>query len=73
MLGLYGGADAGIPIETVEQMRQALNAANNPSEIVVYPDAPHGFYADYRDSYRKDAAADGWKRLTQWFKNHGVA
>ena len=73
VLGLYGGADAGIPIETVEQMRQALNAANNPSEIVVYPDAPHGFYADYRDSYRKDAAADGWKRLTQWFKNHGVA
>ena len=73
VLGLYGGADAGIPLETVEQMRQALKAANNPSEIIVYPDTPHGFHADYRDSYRTEPAADGWRRLREWFKQHGVA
>lgn len=72
VLGLYGGADAGIPAETVEQMRQALKAANNPSEIMVYPDTPHGFHADYRDSYRAQPAADGWRRLREWFKQHGV-
>lgn len=73
VLGLYGGADAGIPLETIEQMRQALKAAQQPAEIVVYPDAPHGFLADYRDSYRKEAATDGWRRLVAWFKTHGVA
>ena len=73
MLGLYGGADAGIPSETIEQMRQALKAANQPSEIIVYPDAPHGFNADYRDSYRKEPATDGWRRTTKWFTSHGVA
>jgi carboxymethylenebutenolidase len=73
VLGLYGGADQGIPNETVEQMRQALKAAGGRSEIVLYPDAPHGFYADYRPSYRKEAAEDGWKRLQDWFKKHGVA
>jgi carboxymethylenebutenolidase len=73
VLGLYGGADAGIPLETVERMRQALKAANNPSEIIVYPDTPHGFHADYRDSYRPEPAADGWRRLREWFKQHGVA
>ena len=72
VLGLYGGADAGIPRETIEQMRQALTAAHQPSEIVVYPDAPHGFNADYRDSYRKEPATDGWRRMTQWFQSHGV-
>lgn len=73
VLGLYGGADAGIPVESVEQMRQALKAARQPSEIVVYPDTPHGFYADYRDSYRQGPATDGWKRLVEWFKRYGVA
>ena len=72
VLGLYGGADAGIPLETIEQMRQALKSTQQPSEIVVYPDAPHGFLADYRDSYRQEAATDGWRRLVAWFKTHGV-
>jgi carboxymethylenebutenolidase len=71
VLGLYGGADGGIPNETVEQMRAALKAAGNTrSEIVIYPDMPHAFHADYRPSYRKEAAEDGWKRLTAWFKQH---
>ncbi len=73
VLGLYGGKDQGIPLDTVERMRQALKAAHNPSEIIVYPDAPHGFHADYRPSYRPEAAKDGWKRLQEWFKEHGVA
>lgn len=72
VLGLYGGADAGIPLAAVEQMRQALQAAKQPSEIVVYPEAPHGFHADYRDSYRSEPATDGWKRMVAWFKQHGV-
>jgi carboxymethylenebutenolidase len=73
VLGLYGGADPGIPMESVEQMRQALKMAGKPSEIVVYPDTPHAFYADYRPSYRKEAAQDAWKRLQAWFKKQGVA
>jgi carboxymethylenebutenolidase len=73
VLGLYGGADTGIPAATVEQMRQALKAAKQPSEIILYPDAPHGFNADYRDSYRKEPATDGWRRMVEWFKTHGLA
>lgn len=73
VLGLYGGADQGIPLDSVEKMRAAIKAANKPSEIVVYPDTPHGFYADYRPTYRKEAADDGWKRLQEWFKKNGVA
>ena len=73
VLGLYGGADQGIPHETVEQMRAALQAAGNPSQIVLYPDTPHGFHADYRASYRKEQAQDGWKRLQEWFKKYGAA
>ena len=73
VLGLYGGKDQGIPLDTVEQMRAALKAAGNPSEIVVYPDAGHAFNADYRPSYNKEAAEDGWKRLQQWFKKYGAA
>jgi carboxymethylenebutenolidase len=72
VLGLYGGQDQGIQLDTVERMRAALQAAHNPSEIVVYPDAPHGFHADYRSSYRPEAAKDGWKRLLEWFKKCGV-
>ena len=72
VLGLYGGADTGIPIEAIERMRSALKAAAKPSEIVVYPGAPHGFHADYRESYRPKAAQDAWKRMLEWFKEHGV-
>ncbi len=73
ILGLYGGADTGIPVESVDQMKKALKEANKPCELVLYPDTPHGFYADYRPTYRKEAADDGWKRLQAWFKDHGVA
>ncbi len=76
VLGLYGGADAGIPVSTVEQMKEALksgSAAAKASEFVIYPDAPHAFNADYRPSYRKAAAEDGWRRCLAWFKGHGVA
>ncbi|MGH8750122.1 MAG: dienelactone hydrolase family protein [Burkholderiales bacterium] len=72
VLGLYGGADTGIPPEAVDELRQALKAAGGKSEIIVYPGAPHGFHADYRPSYRQEAAQDGWKRLQQWFKSNGV-
>jgi carboxymethylenebutenolidase len=76
VLGLYGGADTGIPLETVDQMKTALaagGAAAKKSEFVVYADAPHAFHADYRPSYRKDAADDGWKRALGWFRRHGLA
>lgn len=72
ILGLYGGADAGIPVAQIEEMRSALKAAGKPSEIVIYPDTPHGFFADYRPSYRPDQARDGWRRMQAWFKDHGV-
>jgi carboxymethylenebutenolidase len=73
VLGLYGGADQGIPVAQIEQMRAALKAAGKKSEIVVYPDTPHGFNADYRPSYRPEAAKDGWNRMQAWFKQNGVA
>ncbi|MEC4723052.1 dienelactone hydrolase family protein [Noviherbaspirillum sp. CPCC 100848] len=72
VLGLYGGQDQGIPLETVEQMRAALAQAGDSSSLHVYPDAPHAFYADYRPSYRKEAAEDGWRRMLDWFRQHGV-
>lgn len=72
VLGLYGGADTGIPVATVEQMRAALGKQST-SQIHVYPDMPHAFFADYRPSYRKEAADDGWKRCVDWFKANGVA
>ena len=75
VLGLYGGKDAGIPLDTVDKMKAAL-ADGSPqaraSEFVLYPDAPHAFHADYRPSYRQEAAEDGWKRTLAWFKAHGV-
>ena len=73
VLGLYGAADTGIPVPTVEKMSAALKAANKPSEIILYPDTPHGFNADYRPTYRKEAAEDAWKQMLQWFKKNGVA
>ncbi|TFZ53824.1 dienelactone hydrolase family protein [Serratia proteamaculans] len=72
VLGLYGGQDTSIPQDTVESMRQALRAANADAEILVYPDAGHAFYADYRPSYDAEAAADGWQRMLTWFAQHGV-
>jgi carboxymethylenebutenolidase len=73
VLGLYGGADAGIPNDTVDRMRAALKAAGKKSEIHTYPDTPHAFHADYRPSYRKEQAEDGWKRLRAWLRKNGVA
>jgi carboxymethylenebutenolidase len=73
VLGLYGGADAGIPNDTVEQMNAALKKAGKKSMIHLYPDMPHAFHADYRPTYRKETADDGWKRALEWFKKHGVA
>lgn len=72
VLGLYGGQDAGIPVDTIDTMRAALKAAGQPSEIHVYADAPHAFHADYRPSYRQAAAEDGWRRLLGWLAEHGV-
>lgn len=75
VLGLYGGADSGIPLDTVEQMKKSLAAGSavaKRSEFVVYPDAPHAFHADYRPSYRKEAADDGWKRCLAWMRANGV-
>lgn len=76
VLGLYGGADTGIPLDTVDKMKAALkdgSAAAKKSEFVVYDGAPHAFHADYRPSYRAEPAADGFKRCVDWFKANGVA
>ena len=76
VLGLYGGADTGIPQDTVDKMKTALaggSAAAKKSEFKVYDGAPHAFHADYRPSYRKEAAEDGFKRALDWFKANGVA
>lgn len=67
VLGLYGGKDTGIPVNTVEQMRLKLKSGTSKSEIIVYPDAPHAFFADYRPSYRESDAKQGWQRLQAWF------
>ena len=75
VLGLYGEKDSGIPLDTIDKMKTALaggTAAAKASQFVVYPDAPHAFHADYRASYRKAAAEDGWSRTLAWFKSHGV-
>ena len=76
VLGLYGGQDQGIPLESVESMKVALkqgSASAKASEFVIYPDAPHAFHADYRPSYREQSAKDGWERMLAWFRQHGVA
>ena len=78
VLGLYGGADTGISLESVGQMRAALaqaaskNPAAKASQIEVYPDTPHAFHADYRASYREGPAKDGWDKCLAWFKKNGV-
>lgn len=73
VLGLYGGKDKGIPAADVEAMRAAIKAAGKRAEIIVYPEAQHGFLADYRPSYNAEASADGWKRMLAFFKANGVA
>lgn len=72
VLGLYGGADQGIPLSDVDAMREAVAKAGGKSQLHVYPEAPHAFHADYRPSYRKEPAEDGWRRLREWFTAHGV-
>ena len=79
VLGLYGAADTGISLESVEQMRAALAqaASQNPAakacQFEIYPDAPHAFHADYRATYREGPAKDGWEKCLTWFKKNGVA
>jgi carboxymethylenebutenolidase len=73
VLGLYGGKDDYVPNDSVEKMRQVLNTGSSGSEIILYPDTPHGFYADYRPTYRQKEAQEAWKRLQDWFKKYGVA
>jgi carboxymethylenebutenolidase len=73
VLGLYGGLDTGIPLNTVQQMQEELKKAKSESEIVVFPNADHGFLADYRPSYNRESSADAWKRVQEWFKEHGAA
>jgi carboxymethylenebutenolidase len=70
VLGLYGGADAGIPVADVKEMETALKAAGKTAEFVLYPGAPHAFFADYRPSYRPDAAKDAWGRCVAWFRKY---
>jgi carboxymethylenebutenolidase len=72
VLGLYGEADTGIPVAHVEQMKAALMAAGKTAEFKIYPAAPHGFHADYRASYRKDAAEDAWSQMQAWFRKNKV-
>ena len=72
VLGLYGEADTGIPVATVEAFKAALAADKKTAEFKIYPGAPHGFHADYRPSYRKDAAEDAWGQMQTWFRKYGV-
>ncbi len=72
VLGLYGEADTGIPVTAVEAMKAALQASHKTAEFKIYPGAPHGFHADYRPSYRKEAAEDAWNQMTAWFRKYGV-
>ncbi len=73
VLGLYGGADQGIPVDTVEKMKAACAAAKKSCEIIVYPDTPHAFHADYRPSYREGPAKDAWAKFIAFLKANGVA
>ena len=73
VLGLYGGADTGIKVESTQAIKKAADATGKTVEIVVYPDTPHAFNADYRPSYREGPAKDGWSRMLAWFKANGVS
>jgi len=72
VLGLYGGADTGIPVAAVEALKEALAANKKTAEFKIYPEAPHGFHADYRGSYRKEAAEDAWNQMQAWLKKYKV-
>ncbi|MDN0075443.1 dienelactone hydrolase family protein [Crenobacter sp. SG2303] len=72
VLGLYGGQDSSIPVDSIEKMQGLLKAAGNPSQVIVYPEAGHGFNADYRPSYNEAAAQDGWAKMLAWFAEHGA-
>ena len=73
VLGLYGAEDTGIKVEQVKEMEEKLKAAKGKTaEFKIYPGAPHGFHADYRPSYRKEAAEDAWKQMIAWFKKYKV-
>ncbi|MGC2238286.1 MAG: dienelactone hydrolase family protein [Pyrinomonadaceae bacterium] len=72
VLGLYGGLDTGIPLDTVQRMQEELKKGKSGSEIIVYPNAQHGFNADYRPSYNKEAATDAWAKMLEWFKKNGA-
>ena len=72
LLGLYGGQDGSIPVASVKEAEAKAKAAHKTVDIVIYPDAPHGFHADYRSSYRKEAAEDAWNQMQAWFKKYGV-
>ena len=72
VLGLYGGKDQGIPVASLDKMREAAKQAGKTVDLQVYPEAGHGFNADYRPSYDEAAAKDGWQRCLAWFKDHGV-
>ena len=72
VLGLYGGLDTGIPLDSVQQMQEELKKGKSKSEIIVYPNAKHGFHADYRDSYNKESSDEAWKKLQEWFRKNGA-
>lgn len=72
VLGLYGEADQSIPVSQVEEMKARLAAADKTAEFQIYPEAPHGFHADYRPSYRNADAEDAWRRMADWFRRFGV-
>jgi carboxymethylenebutenolidase len=72
VIGLYGGLDTGIPLDTVQRMQEELKKGKSKSEIVVYPNAKHAFNADYRESYNKEAATDAWAKMLDWFKKNGA-
>ncbi|MCY7344763.1 MAG: dienelactone hydrolase family protein, partial [Pyrinomonadaceae bacterium] len=73
VIGFYGGLDKGIPLDGVQKMQDELKRGKSKSEIVVYPNADHGFLADYRPNYNKAASEDAWKKLQEWFKKNGAA
>ena len=73
MIGFYGGLDTGISLDSVRQMRDELKKGKSQSEIIVFPNAKHGFHADYREQYNKEASEDAWAKLLAWFKKNGAA
>lgn len=73
VLGLYGGLDQGIPLDSVQRMHDELKKGKSKSEIIVYPNAKHGFHADYRDAFNKESSEDAWQKLQNWFKQNGAS